>query len=165
MQHPEEQFDALRRALKLKHHEQPPPGYFRNFSVQVIGRIRHNNVHDRARKLDEAAWEAPWLSRVLDFFQGRPAYAGVFGAVACVLVLGGLILSDRPASPMAGENTARLGTPQNIAGVGLLNNPTESPLLGSSAGPLGALPPGTTLFDKMRPFQSAPAFSTTNLLK
>ncbi len=33
-------FDELKRLLKLKRHEIPPPGYFNNFSGEVISRIR-----------------------------------------------------------------------------------------------------------------------------
>jgi len=164
MQHPEENFDGLRRALKLKRHEQPPPGYFNNLSAQIISRIRENDAHDRAGALDAAVWEAPWLNRVLDFLQARPTYAGVLGAAACALLIAGLVYSERPAG-LAASDGPRLGDPQNIAGSGLLNNTTESSLVGASASPIGALPPGTTLFDKVRPFQSAPAFTSTNLLR
>ena len=164
MQHPEENFDGLRRALKLKRHEQPPPGYFNNLPAQIISRIRENDAHDRAGALDAAVWEAPWLNRILDFLQARPTYAGVLGAAACALLIAGLVYSERPAG-LAVNDGPRLGDLQNIPGVGSLNNASDTSLAGSSASPIGALPPGTTLFDKMRPFQSAPAFSSTNLLQ
>jgi len=163
MQNQEDNFDALRRALKLKRHEQPPPGFYNSFSRQVISRIRENDVHDRRHVMDAAAWEAPWISRLMQYFQTRPAYAGVIGAAACVLLLGGVVYSERPSAPVVAEGL-RLGDSQGIAGVSPLANSAESPATGSSISPVGALPEGTTLFDKMRPRQTVPVFSTTNLL-
>jgi hypothetical protein len=104
--------------------------------------------------MDAAAWEAPWIGRVLSFFQRRPAYVGVVGAAACALLLTAIVFSESP--PRAA------GGPQGIAGTSPVTTGTE----GSPLGPIGALPQGTTLFDKMPPLQGAtPVFSqTTNLL-
>jgi hypothetical protein len=163
MQHPEENFDALRRALKLKRHEQPPPGYFKDFSSRIISRIRENDVHDRAGALETASWEAPWLARIVEFFQSRPAYAGTLGVAACALMIGGIVYSERPAG-LGPTGSARFGEP--VPGVGLANTPTENSLAGSSTSPVGALTPGTTLFDKVRPgLITAPALAATNLMK
>jgi len=167
MQNPEDNFDGLQRALKLKRHELPPPGYFNNFSAQVISRIRENDVHDQAKRFDAASWEAPWVTRLLGIFEARPIYAGVLGAAACALMIGGIIYSERPIAPALGGQATSLSSSPNFPGVGLLNTPTESSTLQSSASPIGALTPGTTLFDKIRPLESGtmPVFGRTNLLK
>ena len=55
--HPEE-FEKLRKLLKIKQHEQPPPGYFANFSGLVINRIEREGG-------TESTWiEVPWLRKL-----------------------------------------------------------------------------------------------------
>jgi hypothetical protein len=66
----EQDFDALRRLLALKRHEVPPPGYFEDFSGNVIARIRAG----------EAAAKLPWILRFLQLFESRPAYPVVFAS-------------------------------------------------------------------------------------
>jgi hypothetical protein len=162
----DENFESLRRALKLKRHEVPPPGYFKNLSTQIVGRIRENDVHDRARVLDEAAWEAPWVNKIVRMFQRQPVFAGIAAAGACVLMIAGLIYSEQPPSPtVANTQTLGSGAPL-LAGVGLAAFDTNATLASSSSNPVGALPAGTTLFDKLRPQAGyIPVFTTTNLLK
>jgi hypothetical protein len=55
-----ENFQQLRRVLALKRYEQPPPGYFNDFSSQVIARIK---LSERESALSlSVVWEAPWSS-------------------------------------------------------------------------------------------------------
>jgi hypothetical protein len=77
----EQDFDALRRLLALKRHEVPPPGYFEDFSGNVIARIR----------ADEAAAKLPWVLRFLQMFESRPAYPVVFASSLCMLLLYGIV--------------------------------------------------------------------------
>jgi len=77
----ENDFEALRRLLALKRHEIPPPGYFEDFSSRVIGRIRAG----------EAARELPWLLRLLQAFESKPAYPVALASVLCTLLLIGIV--------------------------------------------------------------------------
>ena len=89
-----ENFDALLQLLALKRHEQPPPGYFENFSRGVIVRLRSGEARKRGW-WNDIVDEAPWLRPVLAAFEAQPMLAGAFGVVVCALVLSGIIYSQR----------------------------------------------------------------------
>lgn len=101
----QENFDGLRRLLKLKRCEQPPPGYFNDFSRQVIAQIKAGANEDREHVFDRLSWEVPWLQRLLEAFQAKPALAVSFGAAVCALLVGGVIYSEsmefKPATLMS----------------------------------------------------------------
>lgn len=61
-----DELDEVRRLMALKRHETPPPGYFRNFSAGVIGRIER----------EESRRSARWWDGIRGFFAGRPALVG-----------------------------------------------------------------------------------------
>jgi len=73
----ENDFDALRRLLALKRHEVPPPGYFENFSGNVIARIRAGDT----------AAELPWLLKFIQWFERRPAMPVTFASSMCLVLL------------------------------------------------------------------------------
>ena len=83
----QENFESLRRLMKLKRYEQPPPRYFRDFSSQVIARI--------SKEQTETSPVSSWLERLSGIFQARPALSGVLGASVCVLLLGTAVYSDQ----------------------------------------------------------------------
>src|SRR6266849_2467759 len=88
-----ENFDQLRRLLALKHHEQPPPGYFHHFSGQVIARIRAGE-REPANALARFFWDARWLQRLWAALEARPVMAGSVGVACCALLLGSVVLFD-----------------------------------------------------------------------
>ena len=52
-------FDPLLQLLKLKRQETPPPGYFNNFSSQIIAGIRSGTATDigtAAKPVSGASW-------------------------------------------------------------------------------------------------------------
>jgi len=109
-----ENFEALRRLLVIKRHEQPPPGYFNDFSRQVISRIR----------ADEAAAGESFLARLLQpvqslwtSFEAKPIVAGVFGVGVCSLLVIGLISSERVDGDPNGLVTTSETAPINLANV------------------------------------------------
>jgi hypothetical protein len=94
-----ENFEQLRRLLALKRHEQPPPGYFNDFSSQVIVRIKLGERGDGSILLENLLTEAPWLQRFWAAFEAKPVLAGVFGVAVCGLLISGVIYSDRTDVP------------------------------------------------------------------
>lgn len=91
----QEQFELLRRLLAVKRHEQPPPGYFDNFSRQVIIRIRAGETSSSSSILEAL----PWLRHLFGAFQGRPVLAGGFGFAVCALLLAGFLFSENASTP------------------------------------------------------------------
>jgi hypothetical protein len=81
----EQDFEALRRLLALKRHEVPPPGYFEDFSSNVIARIR----------VGQAAARMPWFLRFIQAFEARPAYPVAFASSLCLLLLFGIVTVEQ----------------------------------------------------------------------
>ena len=91
----QQDFEALRRLLKLKRHEKPPPRYFNDFSDHVINRIQASQAAGREGFLGQLAENSPWLEKVMSLFQSKPVVTGAFGLAACALLVGGTIYSEQ----------------------------------------------------------------------
>ena len=107
----EQNFDQLRKLLALNRYEQPPPGYFQNFSCKVIARIE-------AAEMGEPL---SWWQKLGFGFNLRPALMCGLGVVVCGLLSVGVIGSlagsaDQPpvGLAMAGDSSAAL-TPFNAS--------------------------------------------------
>jgi hypothetical protein len=91
-----EDFEKLRNLMKLKRHEQPPPGYFNGFSTRVLNRLEREG---RPGVWDRLGDMFLWLRAGLGLWEKNPVGAGVFGVGFCGLVVSGIALSqylDRP---------------------------------------------------------------------
>jgi hypothetical protein len=152
----QEEFQQLRRLLTLKRYEQPPPGYFDDFSEQVIIRIRAGERIDHFSFWEVLSWEAPWLQRLWAAVETRPMLAGGFGVAVCGLLLAGMLYSEQ-------RESALLPTPNPVT-------ESEAPQQQSSLGPTVATAPGTAVGDRVAsPFSTmqglAPAAPSDSLFE
>lgn len=85
-----ENFDTLRRLLKVKRYEQPPPRYFNEFSGQVLARISAGEQGGTASGLNVNSWVESLLNR----FGARPAVPAAFGGALCALLMAGVVFMD-----------------------------------------------------------------------
>ena len=88
-------FRRLLCLLTLKRYEQPPPGYFQNFSGQVIARIRAGERAADPNLLQLLLIEWPWLQRLWTELETKPALTGLLGAAACALLLAVLLFPSK----------------------------------------------------------------------
>ena len=61
-------FEDLKRLLKLKQHEVPPPGYFNDFSGQVVSRIRAGEAGGSRSLIEQLESSAPLVVNFLRIF-------------------------------------------------------------------------------------------------
>ena len=94
-----DEFEKLQKLLKLKRYEQPPPGYFNNFSTLVLNRLE--------REMDQGVLaEVPWMRRFLGLLETNPIAAGLFGMSVCGLLISGIAWSQyRPPSEYSGSSS------------------------------------------------------------
>jgi hypothetical protein len=151
----QENFDQLRRLLALKRHEQPPPGYFNGFSRQVIGRIKAGTVDDRAPALQRLFKEAPWVERLWSLLDTKPAIPGMFGALVCMMLIFGIVYSERVDKP---ENAGAAAPEMAIAPALAVEQPTDLAMMVSSTNPV--IQPGGSLFDQFRIDAQPASFQT-----
>ena len=147
MKNSEENFSTLRRLLKLKQHEVPPPGYFNHFSEQVITRLQSGE--GRARSSSERlSAEAPWLVRLLQIFEAKPGLIGGFATSLVLLLVIGVIISDRPDSIQRNVLTTEAQPVTSLASVTTpdIGSVAQSSGIVASTNPVTSLQPVATLF-------------------
>jgi hypothetical protein len=163
MKESENNFEALRRLLALKRHENPPPGYFNNFSSQVTARIRADEAGVSERLLDEA----PWLMKFLKIFDAKPAFAGAFASALCLLLVLGIVLADRPdysaPQPLLTQMTPMTESSAPLAAVSpaALSQSSDGAMFASSVSnnSISSLQPVASLFGQQNPFAQQVSFS------
>jgi hypothetical protein len=142
-----EDFDALRRLLALKRHEQPPPGYFTRFSDKVIARIEAEGLLP----------QPSWWRRILGTVEIRPLAVLSYGAVVLGLFAVGASVSwylepDQTApfaitSPWVAVSAFPATEDSSLAGVRPALDPMNA---SSSVNPVLATSPAHALFDANR---------------
>jgi hypothetical protein len=144
-----ENFDALRRLLALKRHEQPPPGYYEQLSSEIRARLR-TGEHQQTDWWQELGEEASWLQQLWVALSAKPALAGAFGVVICSLVLTGIFYSQgtEPAT-VAVVPTVETWKPGPHTPALALNEPAAAKTAVSSSSTNPVPNAGPSLFDQI----------------
>jgi hypothetical protein len=146
-------FAGLKKLLKFKRHEVPPPGYFNNFSSQVISRIRAGEAGGSRTFMERLEAEAPWLVNFVRVFETRPGLLGGLATSLCVLLLLAAVFADRPDA--ASKNLLSVSEPSAASGSSVVASMSEPPQLTASSdssgivastNPVTSLQPTATLF-------------------
>ena len=104
-------FNDLKKLLKLKRHELPPPGFFNNFSDEIVSRIRAGEARGGGAMIDRLNDTAPWLVNFLRFFEAKPGVVGAFATSLCLLLVFGVVLAQRSESGPQNLLTATAANP------------------------------------------------------
>jgi len=95
MNQKEHNFEDLKRLLKLKQHEVPPPGYFNDFSGHVVSRIRAGEAGGSRSFMERLETDAPWVVNFLRIFETRPGVIGGLATSLCLLLVLVVVFSER----------------------------------------------------------------------
>ena len=158
MNQSEPNFEDLKRLLKIKRHEVPPPGYFNHFSDDVIARIKAGEAMPAGNLAESLQEHAPWIFTLIRLFESKPGVVGGLATSLCVLLVFGLVMtenSDNNTSSMSafGVNSQTSGQTSPTASATTTtamasSNPllTGSPGIAMSTNPVTSLQPVGTIF-------------------
>lgn len=149
----DQDFEKLQRLLKLKRHETPPPRFFNDLSSQITVRIRAGDV-GKLESIEDVVAQAPWLQRLWQAIEGKPAVSGIFTAAVCGLVVMGMFIADK-APPELPKFTNNEPAKQEAPASFFAENPTVNLFAGSSTNPTAVLP--NSLFNNSQMLQTLPA--------
>jgi len=143
----QENFDQLRRLLKLKRHEQPAPRYFNDFSSQVIARIRAGEAGRRETALDSGSW----LVRLWSLIEAKPMLPGAIGVAICAVLVFGAVYTEKMDSASGSMFTGTQPAPSAPAPIFALNQDQAEgrAMAFASTNPVIQLG-GGSLFDQIR---------------
>ena len=114
-----QKFEELKKLLKLKRHELPPPGFFNHFSDEVVSRIRAGEARRSGAMIDRLNDSAPWVVNFLRFFEAKPGVVGAFATSLCLLLVFGVVLAQRsesgPQSLLTTTANPTVATPSSVA--------------------------------------------------
>jgi len=139
----QENFDHLRRLLKLKRYEHPHPRYFNDFSSRVISRIRAGEEGGEA-----ALGHPSWLLKFWSLFEAKPMLPGAIGVALCALLVFVAVGTGKTDGP-----SGSIVTPTQPAPVAPASIFTVSQDQVTSTNPVIQLGSGS-LFDQIRLPQS-----------
>lgn len=149
----QQDFDELKRLLKLKRHEVPPPGYFNQFSDQVVSRIRAGEANAGESFAERLEVQAPWLLNFIRAFDARPGMIGGFATSLCLLLVLGVVFaeySERSAKQALGVAGTASVQPENAIATLASSIPaaavSDSGGIVASTNPITSLQPVATLF-------------------
>ena len=147
----ENNFKSLRQLLKLKQHEVPPPGYFNTFSDQVMARLQSGEGRGAETAVDRLNIQVPWLAWILQIFEAKPGVIGGFATSLVLLLVIGVIASERPDSLPNSILTPTVGDMQPTAALASVSVPNllapdQSSGIMASTNPVTSLQPAPTLF-------------------
>ena len=152
MNQKEHNFEDLKRLLKLKQHEVPPPGYFNDFSGHVVSRIRAGEAGGSRSLMERLEADAPWVVNFLRIFETRPGVIGGLATSLCLLLVLAVVFSER--SDRASRALLNISEPA-AAGTAVTSMTAPTPVLAASSdssgivastNPVTSLQPVVTLF-------------------
>jgi hypothetical protein len=151
----QQNFDELKRLLKLKQHEVPPPGYFNNFSGNVVSRIRAGESVGKQTLIERLQSEKSWLGGFLQIFETRPGVIGGFAAGLCLLLVLGVVIaefSDHSRTPYTIAEPSRQAD-NSMAALSVPDAPSlmaaaESGGITASTNPVTSLQPSGAFFSQ-----------------
>ncbi len=143
-------FDELKRLLKLKRHEIPPPGYFNHFSGDVVTRIRAGETGGSQGVMEQFG-QGSWLANLIQLFQAKPGLIGGLATSLCLMLLVGVVMADHDGSSaltgdMAGTSPDVVGDTALAATTGPLMPAGGDSGITISTNPVTSLQPVVTLF-------------------